>query len=296
MLLALLGSFVLHAVLISHWHPTLNEPITPQGSETRTLRFEVITAAASSEQSVAPGFRTQQQLSPRPKASSLPTALQPEPLAGKMSPKNAVDPTPAQKRHKRPQRKPVIAQARPDQSTHQAWKQNPLSGATGGTGIERHAIQTETGQQPVGGRYRVEPHVQKQSGSQGRVRPTPKTPIISDLSSADTAQGFTAKKASRPDTVRRVTRLLEEQLRRHFRYPGLARRRGLEGTVLLQFTLQGDGRISNIQVLHSSGYGILDRNAQATLQRIGRVQLGRPLSPHQRLELTLPVTYQLNKG
>ncbi len=45
------------------------------------------------------------------------------------------------------------------------------------------------------------------------------------------------------------------------RYPPLARRRGWEGTVLLEVEVAGDGRVRTIRVARSSSYSLLDREA-----------------------------------
>lgn len=49
-------------------------------------------------------------------------------------------------------------------------------------------------------------------------------------------------------------------------YPEVARRRGWEGVVVVEFTLSADGRIGQPQVIRSSGHPPLDR---AALQAIG---------------------------
>ncbi|HIC04937.1 MAG TPA: energy transducer TonB [Nitrospirales bacterium] len=50
------------------------------------------------------------------------------------------------------------------------------------------------------------------------------------------------------------------------RYPRLARKRGWEGTVLLEVEVLSTGNVSAIRVTHSSGHKVLDRAAQKAVE------------------------------
>jgi protein TonB len=50
-------------------------------------------------------------------------------------------------------------------------------------------------------------------------------------------------------------------------YPELARRNGWEGTVTLRLTVNAKGRLEKTEVIQSSGYVILDKEAQKMLRR-----------------------------
>lgn len=52
------------------------------------------------------------------------------------------------------------------------------------------------------------------------------------------------------------------------RYPAVAQRMGYEGEVEVAFTIAADGGISHVRVLRESGFGALDREAPALLDRI----------------------------
>lgn len=292
MLLALLGSFALHAAMMNSWPLTINEPITTKGSETHTLRFEVIKAAVSPDQKAAQRPHTSQGGSPTHKEFSVPAYPLPIPAPNNKSHIRPVEPIAVQKINKQPRRKPKTFHEKSSKPNNQARKQKQVPKVAKSTVFKQQVTKSEIQPLPIS----AKPIVQKQSDSKARFQSTPKTQITSTQPSSDEEQSFATSETSKPETANRITLLLEEQLRKHFRYPGLARRRGLEGTVLLQFTLQMDGNISDIQVLHSSGHGILDRNAQATLKRIGHVQLGQSLLLSQTQQLTLPVTYRLEKG
>lgn len=87
---------------------------------------------------------------------------------------------------------------------------------------------------------------------------------------------------------------LHEALEAHFAYPMLARRRGWEGRVLVGFRIESGGRIGDVHVARSSGYGVLDRSAVKALDRVGGLPGvetgGGPL------EMTIPIIYRLQEG
>lgn len=94
---------------------------------------------------------------------------------------------------------------------------------------------------------------------------------------------------ARVDYLTRVRALLM----RHKEYPRRARRRRLSGVVEIAFTIQPDGRITNVDVRRSAGAEILDLAARAMLDRAG------PLPPPpgelggRAIEVTLPVRYAM---
>jgi len=50
-------------------------------------------------------------------------------------------------------------------------------------------------------------------------------------------------------------------------YPSVARRRGYEGTVLLEVLVDEEGRVADLQVADSSGHAVLDRVAVHSVRR-----------------------------
>jgi len=86
-----------------------------------------------------------------------------------------------------------------------------------------------------------------------------------------------------------LSQLMQLALARHFRYPFQALRRGLEGEVIVAFTLKVDGQIENIRIASSSGYSILDSAALQTLNKVSRIE--RTLD--HAYSFKLPVIYQL---
>lgn len=79
-------------------------------------------------------------------------------------------------------------------------------------------------------------------------------------------------------------------IRKNLRYPANARRRGIEGTVTVRFTILGSGEVSGVRIVRSSGANVLDK---ATLEAIGRC--GFPPPPGGRVELSIPITFRLTE-
>jgi protein TonB len=66
---------------------------------------------------------------------------------------------------------------------------------------------------------------------------------------------------------------IKELLAREKRYPLVAQRRGLEGTVVVSFVIDETGRFSQVAVLTSAGNDLLDDSACETVRELsGRVQ------------------------
>jgi periplasmic protein TonB len=82
---------------------------------------------------------------------------------------------------------------------------------------------------------------------------------------------------------------LKEKIARHTTYPAAARRRGMEGTVILVIILDSGGNLKDCQVRESSGHRILDKAAVEMVKRI----LPYPHTAGTSLEITLPVVYRL---
>ena len=75
----------------------------------------------------------------------------------------------------------------------------------------------------------------------------------------------------------------------NLRYPTMARRQGWQGQVQVKFVILLSGEIDDLQILSSSGYSILDRQA---LQAI-KIAAPFPVPPVVA-SITIPVTFELN--
>ena len=75
-------------------------------------------------------------------------------------------------------------------------------------------------------------------------------------------------------------------------YPRQARRRALEGQVVLKIEVQANGKPGNITVVASSGHGVLDKAAVQGIQR-WRFQPARRGNQTITASLQVPVTFRL---
>lgn len=95
-----------------------------------------------------------------------------------------------------------------------------------------------------------------------------------------------------PSTVSYLA-ILRNRLEKHKEYPAAARARRLQGTVSLYFAIDRAGRVLNYHVQKSSGHKLLDRAAEAMIER------AKPLPPmpenihRPKLEIVVPVRFDI---
>ncbi|MCF6187070.1 MAG: energy transducer TonB [Desulfobulbaceae bacterium] len=75
-------------------------------------------------------------------------------------------------------------------------------------------------------------------------------------------------------------------------YPRLARRRGLEGVVLLEVLVNSSGRVADIRISSSSGYALLDKAALKGVRR-WHFTPGTMNGRQQEMWVEIPVRFQL---
>ena len=110
-------------------------------------------------------------------------------------------------------------------------------------------------------------------------------------------QHQTASKATTPSMNRaRILSQIRHDLSQYFYYPPLARRKGMQGTVLLGFGISGHGAIRDIRVVKSSGYAILDLAAQDAMQRLKKLSWYAASLHGKDLNLELPIIFRLTEG
>jgi protein TonB len=91
----------------------------------------------------------------------------------------------------------------------------------------------------------------------------------------------------------RVRGRLETDLSRYFSYPAIARKQGWQGHVSVEFTVQPDGRLTDVRVTRSSGYHVLDQSALAALRKVGHLTEAPQWLNGQSITVELPVIYRL---
>lgn len=81
---------------------------------------------------------------------------------------------------------------------------------------------------------------------------------------------------------------IRDTIMKNLSYPSSARRMGWEGKVLVSFIINNDGFVSDIKIVESSGFGVLDRNAVETVKKSSPFP-----KPPVRAVLIMPVVYKL---
>lgn len=89
-----------------------------------------------------------------------------------------------------------------------------------------------------------------------------------------------------------LTRLLN-WLERHKEYPRRAQRRRQEGTTLLFFRMDRDGRVTDFRIEQGSGHALLDAEVEAMIQRAQPLPAMPDFMRQSQLELVVPVNFAL---
>jgi len=87
------------------------------------------------------------------------------------------------------------------------------------------------------------------------------------------------------ENIAKIIALLKENLY----YPRRARKRGIQGEVLVHFTLSSKAEISNIEVLSSSSE-VLSRGAIQTISNVNNILP----KPKQEITFNIPISYMLH--
>ncbi len=88
---------------------------------------------------------------------------------------------------------------------------------------------------------------------------------------------------------------LQHNLKQYFYYPRLARRKNIQGTVILGFAIDLRGTLSNIHIVRSSGFAILDMAAEDALLKLHHLDGQQDWQADNNF-IELPVIYKLTEG
>lgn len=98
------------------------------------------------------------------------------------------------------------------------------------------------------------------------------------------------------DNMEDLIRIIRRRIESAKRYPPEARRVGYEGTVVISFTINLDGTLTDVRVINSSGHTILDRAAVMTIKRAAPFPSLKPYTTEQSLTLEVPITFRLKEN
>lgn len=262
--LALTVSLVAHAALW-WWQPFTPPTATPSGATMQVSLLSVASESNPDDGTDAPS-PPDDAVSPRPVAATEPAAEPPpEPPAESVStPSSAVttvsevpetvEPEPSDPAPVEPE--PPAAQSEPRPAPRPAT-----------------AARTERADPPRAER---------------RAAPRPATETARAVPQADAESASSTN--STADAAPEPARILSNPKPA---YPRQARRRGLEGQVLLEVEVRADGRPGRIDIVASSGHSILDRAALEGLRQ-WRFQPARRGGRAVDATLRVPVSFRLN--
>jgi len=106
-----------------------------------------------------------------------------------------------------------------------------------------------------------------------------------DSTATQTTQVQSAQEEYLNRHLQEIAKLLQENLY----YPRRARKRGIEGKVVVRFAIKKDGEVEAIEII-SSNADILSRGAIRTLEDLS----GEFPKPDEKLILTVPISYHLS--
>ena len=79
----------------------------------------------------------------------------------------------------------------------------------------------------------------------------------------------------------------------NIKYPVIAQENGIQGRVICQFVVEKDGKVSDIQVVRSSGEASLDKEAIRVINSMPKWKPGKQRGKPVRVKYTLPVNFRL---
>lgn len=82
-------------------------------------------------------------------------------------------------------------------------------------------------------------------------------------------------------------------LSNNVKYPPIAQENGIQGRTIVQFVVNKDGSIGDIEVVRSSGYSVFDREAIRVVLSMPRWKPGTQRGKPIRVKYTLPVNFKL---
>ncbi len=122
-----------------------------------------------------------------------------------------------------------------------------------------------------------------------------KTTLTAPHASPAARHKLTEKPSAARFNLSRVISRVQQDLKQYFHYPRLARRKDIQGTVILGFAINLRGTLINIHVVKSSGFAILDMAAEDALLKLHHLDGYEGWQADNHF-LELPVIYRLTES
>lgn len=130
--------------------------------------------------------------------------------------------------------------------------------------------------------------IRSSNAAKNNLTQEPAIDILKDRSSTEAKQSFSDSQGF--NSVKKAIPIYDKNPSPE--YPLIARRRGFQGTVVLEVMVDRNGRVGDLKVLKSSGYKVLDRAASASV----RDWMFKPaIKGNEKIEMwvRVPVCFQL---
>lgn len=130
--------------------------------------------------------------------------------------------------------------------------------------------------------------IRSSNAAKNNLTQEPAIDILKDRSSTEAKQSFLDSQGF--NSVKKAIPIYDKNPSPE--YPLIARRRGFQGTVVLEVMVDRNGRVGDLKVLKSSGYKVLDRAASASV----RDWIFKPaIKGNEKIEMwvRVPVCFQL---
>jgi len=238
-------------------------PASAAGREVRALRSAAAEAAPvpagppAESAGDPPSASPSSPAPPAPRTASPPDAVAPADSAAVAELRPSVPPPPA------PARKPAVAEAPPDPAgtlPPPPPKPRRMVEATGSATGGQSAAQASAAPAPAATPARRTPRARQLAGL-----------TVSHDGGGPGAGGADGEDSARDDVAAAAGQGAAGAAPRAGNpapeYPARARRRGWEGRVLLEVTVDAEGRVAGLRTLESSGYDLLDRAAAEAVRR-----------------------------
>ena len=108
----------------------------------------------------------------------------------------------------------------------------------------------------------------------------------------NTSHPVTSKQANLP-SQKQIQKGIKNLFQANFYYPTIARRNHWQGTLEISLRILPNGQLTNIQVIKTSGYSILDTAAIDTLKTAHILPLAKDGLNGKYFDLILPIEYRL---
>lgn len=121
----------------------------------------------------------------------------------------------------------------------------------------------------------------------------PKTPAPQKASESTEGKASSAGHAAVEQAAKKksITAMLVSLVEKHKRYPKAARRAGMEGVVLVEFSVDPSGKVTGASIIKKSGKGPLDAASKDLSNRI----IGTAFNvPNAGMKIQVPIRYSLD--